>query len=202
MASLIELVGTGKSRRARSHNSNSLSCSVENFFRFDPSFCKRMLNNRAFNVLDGNGRFNDTEHTGAFAWSRTNPASKFRKIVGFYQAIVCLVPKPVVNIIVPLWNKIVDRASTRHTTQHKPGMAVRCPAIHTTGTLLLQFPGSHLQMKFLPVVYSLQRLPVSWQYSLVLHETLNFSHINDLIFSGINSLKLGTGREYFCEMLP
>ena len=141
-----------------------------------------MLNNGALNIFDGDRRLNEAKHTGAFAGSGANPSRKLREVVGFCQPVVGFVPESVVDIVIPLGHKIVDGAATRHTAQHESGVAVGCAAIHAAGTLLLQLRGIHLLMKLLPVFYPLQRRPVGGQCSLVLHETFNFTHINDLIF--------------------
>ena len=202
VACLVKLVGAGQARGARSNNRHPLARSVKNLFWFNPPFRKSVFNNRVLNILDGHRRVNNAKDTGAFARSGTDPAGKLRKVVGLGKPVISLMPETIVNIIVPLWHKIVNRATACHTTQHHTGMTVGSTTIHTTSSLILQLPGSHLLMKLLPVFYSFQRFPVGGQCSLELHEPFNFSHINELIFCSLNYLKHVPGREYFLEMRP
>ena len=72
---------------------------------------------------------------GCLAGSRAHTAGKLRKAVGLFQAVVSLTPVSGVHQVIPLRNKVVERAAGHHTVHHHTGLAEGDAALHAARAL-------------------------------------------------------------------
>src|SRR5262249_49397740 len=125
------------------------------------------LDNAFFNLLDGDRRLIDAQHTCSFAWSGTNSPGKFREIVGGMQLPYCVLPAAPIDEIVPVGNHVVDRAT---------GVAEGHAAIHAARTLVAQFRLGEILIDLEPVVDSLGNRATERQLAAMLHEAGCLTH--------------------------
>ena len=68
--------------------------------RRDPTFREAAIDNGVFDVLDGDGRINDFQDTGALAGCRTSATREFGKVIGLVQTIQGFTPLSLIDQLV------------------------------------------------------------------------------------------------------
>ena len=87
-------------------------------------FCRRIslrisiFNNRVLIFLRRYRISVQSAGAGILAERRTYPRRKFWKIVGLFQAVVCLLPVSCVNKVIPFRHQIVQRTAACHFADH------------------------------------------------------------------------------------
>ena len=71
------------------------------------SFLERAIDNGAFDLLDRNGRFVNSQDTCSFARRRTDTSRELRKIIRGMELPNRVFPSPVVHKIIPVRDDIV-----------------------------------------------------------------------------------------------
>ena len=77
----------------------------------EPAVFPGLVDDGAFDGLDGHRVVVDVQRAGGFAGCRANPAGEFREIVGRMQVARGFFPVAVVNEIVPVGDLVVHRAA-------------------------------------------------------------------------------------------
>src|SRR6266545_2044416 len=176
MTRVIKLCGASQSSRAGADHCDLFAGTHRGRFGNNPACLKTFVNNRLLNRLDRDRVITDTKHARAFAWRGTNPARKFRKVVGVMKATQCFAPMAPVDQIVPLWNQIVYGTPGGRPAYDSAGMAKRHAAIHTTSALFTERLLRRVQMEFLPVGDALRWRPDDGKRPSVFHESCWFTH--------------------------
>src|SRR5690606_10094396 len=118
----------------------------------DPAGFPAFFDDGVFDVLDGDRRFDHSEHTGTLTRSGADPSGEFRKIVGLVQASQRFLPAIAINQVIPFRNEIVDRATAGHAADQLSGVAEGSAAIHAAGPLFLKVLVFRMNVEFLPVL--------------------------------------------------
>ncbi len=137
MAGAIELRCARQPRGPGPDHRNFFSRAFFRRLGANPALQEAVIDDRGFDIFNRHRQFVEPQHAAAFAGRRTNPAGKFRKIVGLVQALQSLFPQAAIYEIVPLGNEIVDRAARRHAADQLAGVTKGNTAIHAARALLL-----------------------------------------------------------------
>ena len=81
------MVSSGQARGSGSNDGNLLASSKLGRVGFDPSLVKRVVNDGALDVLDGDGRLIDAQDTGALAGGGADTPSELGEVVGLSQLV-------------------------------------------------------------------------------------------------------------------
>ena len=122
----------------------------------DPAFVPAVVDDGAFDVLDGDGRGVDAEHARAFAGGGADAAGEVGEIIGFVQAFEGFVPEAAIDQVVPFGDEVVDGAAGGHAAEQGAGVAEGNAAIHAAGALLAQLGFVQVQVEFVPVADALR----------------------------------------------
>ncbi len=166
MAELVQLIGSGKPRGARTHDRHRLSGAAHWKFGGDPTPLPRHVRDFLFNVLDGHRIPMDAQDARGLAWCWANASSKFREIVGRSQHLIGLFVGPAVHRVVEFRDAVAQGA---------PAVAKRDAAVHATRSLdgrLLTKPFEML----IEVVHPLLRGADGWLRPSKLKESGVFTH--------------------------
>jgi hypothetical protein len=166
VAGLVQLGGSGKSRRAAADDGDFFAGAFLRRFGRDPAVFPAVINDGHLDVLDRDGGIVHAEHAGTFARGRADATGELREIVRLVQAVKRLAPQAAIDEVVPFGNEIVDRAAAGHAADELAGVAERNPAIHAARALLLEVGLGHVQMKLLPVRDTFGGRPVFRQFAL------------------------------------
>ena len=128
MTRFVKLIG---SSGARTNNGYFLTGPLAR--RINPAFGKTFVDDRTFDALDSNRRFNDSKDTNLRR--ALDNRLQLGKIVCLVQAIQCLGHLPWYQII-PFGNQIIDRQLSCWGCLLSYQLTIRRSAIHTAGTLL------------------------------------------------------------------
>ena len=82
MAGTIKLLGTGQAGGPGTDDGNGFIGTPRRGLRYDPALLKGMFDNLFFNLLDGDRRLVNGQHTRFFAGSRAQPTGKFGEVIG------------------------------------------------------------------------------------------------------------------------
>src|SRR5205807_2463099 len=107
----VELSGTGQARGAGADDGHFLARALGRRFGDHPTFFEALINNGAFDALDGDRRLIDAEDAGTLAWRRTHAACKLREVIGLVQAVERFAPETSIDEVVPFGDEVVDRAA-------------------------------------------------------------------------------------------
>ena len=165
----IQLLGGSKAGRAGTDNGDALAGARGGRLRPHPAFREAPVDDRHFDVLDGDRRIGDAEHAGAFAGRRADPAGELGEVVGLVQPIQRLAPMASIDEIVPLGNQVVDRAAV-------VGLAKRDAAVHAAGALLGQVAHVMAGVDFVEVKQPGGGVPIGRGMALEFHESGWFAH--------------------------
>src|SRR5882724_8325757 len=97
MTGFVELGGGAESGRAGTDEGYFFSGAVFRRFGDDPTLVPAFIDDGTFDVLNGDGRSIDAEHTGAFARRRADAAGKIGKIICFVKPFQRFFPQPAIN---------------------------------------------------------------------------------------------------------
>lgn len=115
MPHAVQLSGRSQSGRSRSDDCDPFARSRLWWIRLDPALFKPVIDDRAFDILDRDGRVCDSQHARTFTRGGTNPTGEFGEIVRLMQTIECFVPMSAIDQIVPFWNQIIHGTASRHS---------------------------------------------------------------------------------------
>ena len=135
MAGGVELRRAGQPRRPRADDRYSFASAHNGGLSNDPALFKSFVDDRAFDALDRDRRFDQAQDAGAFTRRRADAAGKFGKIVGGVEPIQSFAPAVLIDQIIPFRDQIIDGAAT---LRHCSGMAEGDAAVHAAGALLLK----------------------------------------------------------------
>ncbi len=147
MAPFVELVSRRKACRAGAHNGHFLACAHLRRFCSGKSLLVCIFSDSIFIFLHRHGVTVMTAGTGRFTESRTYSGRKFRKIIGFHQTVISLLPVTRIDQIIPFRYQIVQRAAGRHSHQLHAGLTEGYAAGHTPGALPLLFFSGQRRVK-------------------------------------------------------
>ena len=157
VSSAVQLHGGGKPGRAAADNGHFFSCADFGRVRTDQSGVPGVFNNGTLVGFRRHRISVEVAGAGSLAQCRAYSGSKLRKTVGFFQAIVRLLPVSMIHQIVPLRHQIIQGAAGSHAGNHASGLAERHAACHTAGSLELLFFWRKAAVKFVKVPDALQR---------------------------------------------
>ena len=121
-----ELLRRCKPCRTRTNDGDRLSGQALWRMWFHPVVRERLVDDRNLDLLDGYRRLADTQHAGALARCRAEPASELREIVGRMQPFDRLTAFATVHQVVPLRDQVSERTAL---------VAKRYAAIHAAAGL-------------------------------------------------------------------
>ena len=173
---LVELGGTGQACGTGTDDGHCLARPLGRRFGDDPAFFKALINNGAFDALDGDRRLIDAEDAGSLAGRGTNTAGEFGKVVGLVQAVKRFLPEPAVDKVVPLRDQVVDRTACRHAFDQRARMAEGHTAIHAAGALLLHLLVAAMFMEFQPVANAHLGRSSQRQLARIIQESRRLTH--------------------------
>src|SRR5262245_1737570 len=167
MPGAVQLLGSGQAGRTRADHGHLLAGARGGGSRGHPALVEGMLDDPDLDLLDGDGVVVDAEHAGAFARRRTEAARELREVVRGVQAIEGLPPTVAVDEIVPVGNKVAERAAL---------MAEGDAAVHAAGALLLQLLAFKGKVDLLPVMDPLADGTSPGRFPLDLEEAGDLAH--------------------------
>src|SRR5687767_9578012 len=141
VAGPVQLRRRRQARGARPHYGDFLPGPHLGRFGHDPAFFPAAIDDRALDVLDGDGRRVDPEHARTFTRRRAYAPGELGEIIGFVQAIEGFAPKTAVHEIVPFGDEIVDGTAGSHAAEERAGVTERNAAIHAARRLLPEARG-------------------------------------------------------------
>src|SRR5690554_4744257 len=95
--------------------------------RGNPAFFPALVDDGAFDSLDGDRIVPDVERAARLAGRRADAPGELREVVGRMQILQCLQPLTAIDEVVPVGNLVVDRAAI---------VAIGDAAIHAAGRLV------------------------------------------------------------------
>src|SRR5262249_47588409 len=122
-----QLLRAREARRPRSDDGDLLAGLFGVDLRLDPAFFPALVDNGAFDRLDGDGRLDDVDRAARLAGCGADAAGELREIVGRVEVAERLHPVAPVDEVVPVGDLVVHRTA---------GVAIRHPAIHAARRLL------------------------------------------------------------------
>ena len=162
-----QLLGRGQSGGAAADHGDFLAGARLGNFGRDPSVIVGVVDDGAFDHLDGHRRLVDPQHASRLARGRADASGELGEIIGGVQHAHGFVPAAFVHQIVPVRNDVGERAA---------GVAEGHAAIHAARALLLDLFDREVLVNFKPVVDALRHRPPRGQLARVLHEAGNFTH--------------------------
>ena len=144
---------------------------------------KGLLNNSQLIFPDGHRVAVYAADTGSLAGGRTDPAGKFRKVVGFQQPLQGVGGISGVDHVVPLRNQVVERTAEGSALVEEARLAEGHAAVHASPSLLTALPVGEGEMKLLPVLYPLQRRAAAGVPAGIFQKSRRFSHFSRPPFS-------------------
>ena len=127
----VELMSGGQASGSRANDGHSFASSLFGYFGLHPALLKRVVNDGALDVLDGDGLFVDAEHARALAGRRTHATRELGKVVGLEQLVEGLFPVALKHEVVPLGYDVTERAAVF-------GLTKRHAAVHAACGLLFE----------------------------------------------------------------
>ena len=118
-----ELLGGGEPGRARADHGDGLAGEALGGLREDGAALPRLVDDRDFDVLDGDGRLVDAEHARRLAGGGAEAAGELREVVGRVQPLAGGLPVLAVGVVVPLGDEVPERAAVvteRDAAVHAP----------------------------------------------------------------------------------
>ena len=122
-----QLLGCGKARWPRAHNSDFFAGLVLGRLWNNPALVPTPINDCTFDGFNGDRCIIEVERAGSLAGCGANPARKFREIIGRMEVAQRLLPIAVIDEIIPVRNLVIHRTAV---------MAVRNAAIHAARRLI------------------------------------------------------------------
>ena len=102
MADEVQLLGSSQACRDQSLQSQRFCpCGVREFVRCYPAILETLINDRVFDVLDGDGGVVDAQHARAFARRGAHSAGELGEVVGFVQTLERFLPSALVHQVIP-----------------------------------------------------------------------------------------------------
>ena len=176
VSSLVELGGSAQSSRAGTDDGDLFPGAFSRSLGSYPTFLPTFINDRDFDVLDGDRRPADADGAGTLAWSGTDTTRKLGEVVGLVQTLKSFFPQTAIDQIIPFRDEVVDRTTAGHAADERAGMAKRNTAVHAPRTLFLELCLGQVVMYFLPVAKTRDRIAVGRKFALVIDEAGWFSH--------------------------
>ena len=177
VAALVEHVCSGKAGGTASDDGHLFSGPHTRRAGRGVAFFIGVLNDGVFVLLRGYRVSVQAAGTGRLAERGADAGGELRKVVGFFQAFIGLLPVAGIHQIVPFRHQIVQRAAGGHSRDHLAVLAERDAAFHAARALkLLLFQGEVL-MKFIEMSDPLLRSFGKARFSLIFHKSCGFSHI-------------------------
>ncbi|OQA18423.1 MAG: hypothetical protein BWY61_02045 [Firmicutes bacterium ADurb.Bin354] len=173
---MIKCVCNRKSGRAASDDSNSLAAPYLRDHRLYISLCVSLLDDISLIIMDSNGIAVFSVDTSLLAQCRTYPSREFREIAGLVQSHESLSVIFLVDLFVPLRDKIVQRAACDHTVKRHCGLAERHTAIHAPCSLSSSLLYGYILIEFSEIIYSFFRRNTKIFLSLIFHKTCCLAH--------------------------
>ena len=121
-----KLLGTGETRRARPDHRDPPSGAALAHLRNDPAFAPAAVDDLAFDRLDRHRCVDEVERARRLARRGADATGEFGKIIGRVKLLQRAAPIVQADEVVPVGDKIIDRAA---------GVAERNPAFHAARRL-------------------------------------------------------------------
>ena len=176
VAGLVELLGGGKTGGAGADDGDFLAGADLGLLRNHPTLVPTAVSDGGLDVLDRDGGVVDAEHAGTFARRGTNAAGELREVVRLVQTVEGFFPETAIDEVVPLGDKVVDRATAGHAADKFAGMAEWHAAVHAARALIAEFLLLHVNVEFLPVLRAFERRAVDGKFAEVFDEAGWFAH--------------------------
>jgi hypothetical protein len=100
----IQLGGGGKTGRARTDDDDFLAGTRFRRIGQHPTLFETMIDDAVLDILDGDRRTVEPEHTRSFAGRGTYAARKLGKVIGLVQTIESVLPEASIHQVVPFGN--------------------------------------------------------------------------------------------------
>src|SRR5579872_7376069 len=133
----------------------------------NPTLIPGSFDDALLNQLDRNRRQIDAEDAGGFARSRTDAARELREVVGGVQASDGILPTAVIDQVVPVGDKVVDRAA---------GVAEGNAAVHAASALFALLLFREGFVYFEPVFDSFFGLAANRLFALDFEKSCDLTH--------------------------
>ena len=171
MSTLVQLQCCRQTGRTGTDHCHTLAGADFRRICLDVPAGKCLFDNGVFIFLDGDRIAVQTAGTCLFTQCRTNTGGEFRKTVGQQQPIRSFFPEAVVDHVVPLRTKVIQRAAGNHAKDRLACLTERDTAVHTAGTLFPAFFVGKRGMKFPIGLNSFQRFLSSIFDSLIFEKS-------------------------------
>src|ERR1022692_1727442 len=167
VAGAAQLLCGGEARGAGADDGDALAGDIDGRLGRDPAFGEGAIDDRLFDLLDGDRRLVDAEYAGGFAGRGAEAAGELGKVVGGMQDADGFAPAAAVDEIVPIGNDVGERTA---------GVAEGHAAIHAAGALRADFFFGEIEVDFEPVVDALRCGAALGQFAGVFEEAGGFTH--------------------------
>ena len=167
VAGAVELLRRGQARRTRTDHRHSLSAARRGRLGTDPALLEGVLDDRLFDLLDGDRRLVDSEHAGGLAGRRADAAGDLREVVGGVQNADGLLPAVAVDQVVPVGDDVVERTA---------GVAEGHAAIHAARALGFELLFGKLLVDFEEVVDALGHRTPRGNFAFEFQKTGRLTH--------------------------
>jgi hypothetical protein len=167
MPGTVQLLRRGQARRPRTDDCHPLARPSRRGLGNDPPFGECPFDDRILDILNGDRRLVDAQHTGFFTRGRAEAPGEFREIIGCVQPLDRLFPASTEHQVVPVGDDISQRASR---------VAERHAAIHAARALFHQLEFRKRLIHLVPVVQTLVDGAARRSFPLVFHESGRLPH--------------------------
>ena len=173
MAGARELLGGGHAGRSRADHRDPLAGLHRRDLRLQPAILPGLVDDRAFDRLDGDRRVFEVQRARRLARRRADAAGEFREVVGRMEVARGLFPIAAIDEVVPVRDLVVHRAA---------GMAVRNAAIHAARRLVARAFLAERDEEFAVVANAIGRRQILAVAPVDFQETRYLTHISSLPF--------------------
>src|SRR6185295_5543222 len=177
VADAVELRRAGEARGSGAHHRDLLPGPLGRRLGHDPAHLEALVDDRAFDVLDRDGRLVDAQDARAFARRGADAAGELREVVRLVEPLQRVAPLVAVDQVVPLGDQVVDRAARGHPAEQRAGVAEGDAAVHAARSLRAEPLLLHVEVELLPVRRPLLGVAVDGKLPLELHESGWLAHI-------------------------
>src|SRR5262249_2279609 len=100
-----------------------------------------------------------------FTRSRADAPGEIGEVIGLVEPFEGFLPQTAIDKVVPLRDKIVNRATGGHAVEERSRVTEGNPAVHAACALLAKLVLGHVLMDFLPIGDAFERGSVQRQFT-------------------------------------
>ena len=162
-----QLLRAGQARRAGADDSDPLARAARRGLRRDPAFFPALVDDLAFDRLDGHRRVDDVQGAGGLAGRGADTAGELREVVGRLQVLERRQPLLAIDEVVEVRDLVVHRTAV---------VTVGNPTVHAAGGLLGQLRLRQRAHELVPGLQARLGLFVAAVLTFDLKEACGLSH--------------------------